>query len=97
MATIGLSKPMAALYENTDTAISYTKGTVLGKAVTFSSEIEQADDNNLWGDNGIVESDRSFTSGTMTIGTDDSLILCLTFRQTRRIHMGKASNGKRRS
>ncbi len=71
MATIGLSKPMAAVYENTATAISYTKGTVLGKAVTFSSEIEQADDNNLWGDNGIVESDRSFTSGTMTIGTDD--------------------------
>lgn len=71
MATIGLSRPMAALYGINDTTVSYTKGTVLGKAITFSSEIEQADDNNLWGDNGIAESDRSFSSGTMTIGTDD--------------------------
>lgn len=71
MATIGLSRPMAALYGNNDTAVSYTKGTVLGKAITFSSEIEQADDNNLYGDNGIAESDRSFSSGTLTIGTDD--------------------------
>lgn len=71
MATIGLSRPMGALYKNDDTAVSYTKGTVMGKAITFSSEIEQADDNNLYGDNGIVESDRSFSSGTLTIGTDD--------------------------
>lgn len=71
MAVIGLSKPIAALYENTDTTVTYKNGTVLGKATTFSAEIEQADDNNLYGDNGIAESDRSFSSGTLTIGTDD--------------------------
>lgn len=71
MAVIGLSKPMVAKYSNTGYTVSYSEGTVLGKAVSFSAEVEQAEDNNLMADNGIAESDRSFTNGTLTIGTDD--------------------------
>jgi len=71
MAVIGLSKPMVAVYSNTGNAVTYTKGAVLGKAITFSAEIEQGDDNKLYGDNGVTESDKSFSDGTLTIGTDD--------------------------
>lgn len=71
MAVIGLSKPMVAVYSNTGTTVSYTKGAVLGKAITFSAEIEQADDNRLMADNSVAESDKSFSSGSLTIGTDD--------------------------
>ena len=71
MAVIGLSKPMVAKYDFSGGVTSYSEGTVLGKAVTFSAEIEQAEDNHLRADNGIVESDRSFSNGTLTIGTDD--------------------------
>lgn len=71
MAVIGLSKPMVALYSNTGNTVTYSKGTVLGKAVTFSAEVEQAEDNNLMADNGVAESDKSFSGGSLTIGTDD--------------------------
>lgn len=71
MAVIGLSKPMVALYSNDGNTVTYSKGAVLGKAVTFSAEVEQAEDNNLMADNGIAESDKSFSNGTLTIGTDD--------------------------
>lgn len=71
MAVVGLSKPMVALYSNDGNTVTYSKGTVLGKAVTFSAEVEQAEDNNLMADNGVAESDKSFSNGTLTIGTDD--------------------------
>lgn len=71
MATIGLSKPYVALYKNTDGTVSYSGGKVLGKAVEFSAAIESSKDSNLYADNGIAESDRSFAGGTMSITTDD--------------------------
>lgn len=71
MATIGLSKPYAALYQANGGVVTYTKGQVMGKAVEVSASIETGDANNLYADNGVAESDRSFSNGTLTITTDD--------------------------
>lgn len=71
MAVIGVSKPMFALYSNTGTTVSYSDGGVLGKATEIDITINTSEDNNLYADNGIAETDRSFTDGTLTIGTDD--------------------------
>lgn len=72
MATIGVSKPHVAKYVNTDGTVSYTDVTRLAKAVQFSAEISSGDgSNNLYADNGVAESDKSFEGGTMTITTDD--------------------------
>lgn len=71
MATIGLSKPYYAVYSNTGSTVSYSNGGILAKAVEFSAEIENTDDNNLYADNAIAETDRSFSGGTLTITTDD--------------------------
>lgn len=71
MATIGLSKPYVAVYGNVGNVVSYSKGTVLGGAVDFSSSIESSKDSNLYADNAIKESDRSFAGGKLSITTDD--------------------------
>lgn len=71
MAGIGLRKPYVAKYVNTAGVISYTNGQVLAKAVEYSSSIESAEDNNLYADDGIAESDRSFSNGSLEITTDD--------------------------
>lgn len=71
MATIGLSKPYYAVYSNTGTAVTYASGAVMGKATEANIEIETTDDNNLYADNAIAETDRSFSGGTLTLSTDD--------------------------
>ena len=71
MATIGVSKPYYGIYKNTDGVITYENGGVFAKAVEFSATIESGDDNNLYADNGIAESDRSFAGGTISVTTDD--------------------------
>lgn len=71
MATIGVSKPYYGKYVNTDGVITYTGGAVFAKAVEFSASIESGDDNNLYADNGIAESDRSFGGGTISVTTDE--------------------------
>lgn len=71
MATIGVSKPYVAQYLSTNGVISYSRGQKLARAVEFSADIESAENNDLYSDNGISESDRSFSSGTLTITTDD--------------------------
>ena len=68
---IGVSKPMYAIYAATDTTVSYSDGGVLGKATEVDVTINTSEDNNLYADNGIAETDRAFTDGTLTIGTDD--------------------------
>lgn len=73
MAGIGLRKPYYAIYnydEATET-VAYTGGGLLAKAVEFSASIESGDKNDLYADDGIAESDRSFGSGTISITTDD--------------------------
>lgn len=71
MATIGLSKPYFAVYNSVGETVTYSGGAVMGKATQVDVEIETTEDNNLYGDNGIAESDRSFASGTLTVGTTD--------------------------
>ena len=71
MATIGLSKPYYAIYTATGSAVSYASGGVLGKATEANIDIETSEDNNLYADNGIAETDRQFTGGTLTLSTDD--------------------------
>lgn len=71
MATIGLSKPYYAIYTATGSAVSYASGGVMGKATEANIEIETSEDNNLYADNGIAETDRQFTGGTLTLSTDD--------------------------
>lgn len=71
MATIGLSKPYVARYNNFNGVVSYEGGARLAKAVEANIEIESSENNDLYADNGIAETDRSFAGGTMTITTDD--------------------------
>lgn len=73
MATIGLSKPYYAIYSNTGSSVSYADGGLLGKAVELSMELEGADTNILYADNGPAESANQFAGGTLTITTDDLL------------------------
>lgn len=70
MATIGLSKPYYAVYNNVGSTVSYTNGGVMGKAVEMSIEPETTDDSNLYADNGIAESVRVFSGGSGSITTD---------------------------
>lgn len=71
MATIGVSKPYYGLYKNTEGVISYTGGAVFAKAVDFTAKIESSDDNDLYADNVVAESDRSFAGGTISVTTDE--------------------------
>lgn len=71
MAVIGLSKPYFGIYSATGNAVSYANGAVMGKATEANIEIDTTEDNNLYADNGIAETDRSFAGGTLTLSTDD--------------------------
>jgi len=71
MAKIGVSKPYYALYNATGNTVTYSDGGVLGRATSVDLTINTSEDNNLYADNGIAETDRAFTDGTLTLGTDD--------------------------
>lgn len=71
MATIGLSKPYYAVYRNEGGVVSYENGGVLGKATEANITINTTEDNNLYADNVIAETERAFSDGSLTIATDD--------------------------
>lgn len=71
MATIGVSKPYYAKYNVTNGKPSYSGGGVMGKMTEVDVSIETSEDNNLFGDNGIAETDQTFSNGTLTISTTD--------------------------
>lgn len=71
MAKIGVSQPFYAIYSETNGTVSYSDGGVLGKATEVDVTINTSEDNNLYADNGIAETDRAFTDGSLTVGTDD--------------------------
>lgn len=71
MATIGLSKPYYAIYAEAGGVVSYSDGAVMGKATEANISIETTGDNNLYGDNGLAETDRRFANGTLTLSTTD--------------------------
>lgn len=71
MAKIGLSKPYFGIYANSSGTISYTNGGLIGKYTECSLELEDGEDNTLYGDNAPAESDRTFAGGTFTMSTTD--------------------------
>lgn len=71
MAIIGVSKPQYAVYKEENGTVTYSGGGVLGKMTEVNVEIESSEDNNLYADNGIAETDREFSGGTMTLSTDE--------------------------
>lgn len=71
MATIGVSKPYYAKYNYEDGAVSYSDGGIMGKMTELNIEIETSEDNNLYGDNAVAETDRMFSGGTVTASTTD--------------------------
>lgn len=73
MAKIGLSKPYFAKYANTGETVTYSDCALMGKAVELSIELDGADDNVLYADNGPAESDNQFAGGTAKLTTDDLL------------------------
>lgn len=71
MASIGLSKPYAAVYSNTGSTVTYSSGAVCGKAVSLEISLDDGSDNILYADNAPAESDNQFAGGSLTLGTDD--------------------------
>ena len=71
MARIGLSKPYAAIYTNSNGTVSYSDGAAIGKAISLEISLEAGGNNILYADNEPAESDQSFGGGSLTIGTDD--------------------------
>lgn len=74
MATIGVSKPYVAIYaDNGDNTTTYSEGTRFAMATDIDISIDSGNDNNLYADNTIAETDREFSGGTLTVGVDDLL------------------------
>ena len=71
MAVVGVCKPYYAKYANNGGTVSYSDGGIIGKAVEVSADIETADSNDLYADNAIAESEKTFSSGTLSLTTDD--------------------------
>lgn len=71
MAKVGISKPYYAIYSAGSGTPTYSKGAVMGKATKANIEIKTSDNNNLYADNAIAETDVQFAGGTLTLSTDD--------------------------
>lgn len=71
MASIGLSRPIIALYKVEGSTVRYSDVTVVGKATKLDMELEDQDGNILYGDNGPAESDNKFGGGNITLGTTE--------------------------
>lgn len=71
MAQIGASKPYFAIYSATGNTVTYSEGALMGKLVQLDIELDDADDNTLYADNGPAETSTTFSGGTVTITTDD--------------------------
>ena len=70
MATIGLSKPIYAVYSASGSTVTYSNGGLLGKYTELSISLNNGD-NKFYADNAIAETDDQFGGGTVTITTDD--------------------------
>ena len=71
MASIGLSKPIIALYNAESTEVSYSDVVVIGKAIKLDMALEEQEDRVVYGDCGPVEACNEFCGGTITLGTDE--------------------------
>lgn len=67
----GFSKPYVALYENSGTTVTYTKGQQLARGVEVSIEPQASEDNNFYADNQTAETGAGvFASGDLTLTVD---------------------------
>lgn len=73
MAGIGLSKPYVAIYANEGSAVSYSNGATIGKAVNLDLSLESGSANILYGDNGPAEIENQFSGGELTLTTTELL------------------------
>lgn len=71
MAIIGVSKPLYAVYSASGNKVTYATGGVLGKLTEINLEIEVSKDNDMYADNGVAETDRTFSNGKLTLKPDD--------------------------
>ncbi len=71
MAKVGLSKPHYAIYTVTNGVIGYSDGGIMGKATSANAEINTSENNSLYADNAIAETEVRFAGGTLTLSTDD--------------------------
>ena len=76
MAKVGLSKPYFAKYNYDEELglVSYSDGGLLGKYTEMSIELSSSEDNDLYGDDGPAESDKTFSGGLVNVTTDDLLV-----------------------
>lgn len=65
MAKIGLQYPIFSPLTETESAVSYGSGVVVGSAISISTSINVAEVK-LYGDDKVAEEDKSFDSGTLT-------------------------------
>lgn len=71
MAKIGLRYPVAAVVKTeAEGAITYDTGFIIGRAVSANKTLN-SNDNPLYADDAIAESDTSFADGTLELGVDD--------------------------
>jgi phi13 family phage major tail protein len=70
MAKIGLKYIVAAPITENGTTVSYADGIAIGKAISAGLSINVASAD-LYADDGLAESVKEFSSGTMTLGVDD--------------------------
>ena len=70
MAKIGLKYPVYAQLTETGNTLTYSAGAVLAKAISANVSITTSDVK-LYADDAVAESDRSFTSGTLSFGIDE--------------------------
>lgn len=70
MARIGLDNFLIGVLTETGETATYGAATKPGKAISCNVSITN-NDASLYADNGLAESDKSFQSGTVTMGIDD--------------------------
>lgn len=72
MAIIGLSKPIIGDYAESGATTTYSNAAAFDKAVEYAISLTTSEDDNLYADNGIAESDAgAFQSGELTLKTSD--------------------------
>lgn len=70
MAIIGVSKPYFAKYAESEGTVTYSGGGILGRVQSVDVTINTSDSNDLYLDNVLSESERTFSDGDLTIAAD---------------------------
>lgn len=70
MAIIGVSKPYFAKYAESEGTVTYSGGGILGRMQSVDVTINTSDSNDLYLDNVLSESERTFSDGDLTIAAD---------------------------